>query len=655
MPKINLLDSFIYNRISAGEVVERPASVVKELVENSIDAGADTISIEISGGGLKSIIITDNGCGIDEADVKNAFMPHATSKISNVDDLDTISTLGFRGEALASISAVSHTTLTTRTIDSDVGCKIEVSAGVFGESEYCSANVGTKIEVSDLFYNTPARLKFIKSVRSEESEITHVVSKIIFANSNLAFRYVVDGKLIYNTTGNDIQSAIYEIWGKEIFKGLMPISNEDDQRGNIRLKGYISHPTLTKSNRNYQVVMVNGRVVVDQNISYVVQNAYQDLIMKKNFPIFILDIILPFDTVDVNVHPAKTEIRFANPQAVYGAIYNTVKAKLASQEQLFAEGVKSTMPTADVSKKLNDTPSKTVKNQPNCNEVLSKTPYLENTFSNSTFDNLVKYPTSSQADTASDAKDFASSVINGLYEAGVKKMDTNPFVECLKDEQLHDKQPTTQAPVNHSQISFAHQLKDELGVNKKIIGQLFKTYLLVESNERFYIIDQHAAHERLLYDKLIEEFENFNELSTQPMLLPFTKTLSSIDYDFICDKMPQLNQIGIAIEEFGPNTIKISAIPSILIDINLDKLIDDILREGNEYKKLDSTELKRDKLARTACRAAVKGGTELSDQYIDKLLVALIESNIPLKCPHGRPIIISYSKNEIEKWFKRII
>ena len=654
MPKINLLDSFIYNRISAGEVVERPASVVKELVENSIDAGADSISIEIRGGGLKSIIITDNGCGIDEVDVKSAFLPHATSKISNVDDLDTISTLGFRGEALASISAVSHTTLITRTIDSDVGCKLEVSAGTFGEIEYCSANVGTMIEVSDLFYNTPARLKFIKSVRSEESEITHVVSKIIFANSNVAFRYIIDGKLIYNTTGNDIQSAIYEIWGKDIFKGLMPISNIDDQRGNIRLNGYISHPTLTKSNRNYQVVMVNGRVVVDQNISYVVQNAYQDLIMKKNFPIFILDIIVPFDTVDVNVHPAKTEIRFANPQAIYGAIYNTVKTKLSMQEQLFAEGVKSTMPTIEFGKTI-ETPSKTVDIKPNYNEVLSKTPHLENTTPNSVLDNIVNYPTSNQTDTVSDAKNFASSVINGVYELGVKKMDSNPFVDT-KVEELIDTHPSTQETIiNQSQMSFAHQLNDELGVNKKIIGQLFKTYLLVESNDRFYLIDQHAAHERLLYDKLIEEFEKFNEISTQPMLLPYIKSLSSIDYDFICDKMPQLNQIGISIEEFGPNTIKINAVPSILIDINLDKLIDDVLREGNEYKKLNSTDLKRDKLARTACRAAVKGGTELSEQYIDKLLIALLESNIPLKCPHGRPIIVSYTKNEIEKWFKRII
>ena len=329
--KINLLEPKVYNRISAGEVVERPASIVKELVENSIDAGATKIMIEIENGGIKEITISDNGCGIGKEDIRNAFMPHATSKIKSVDDLDNIESLGFRGEALASIASVCHVQLTSKTADSDTGYSIKVDGGVFSEvSEVARVN-GTTITCADIFYNTPVRARFLRRPKIEESEVTHLIEKIMLSHSDIAFVYYVDGKMIYNTTSCVMQDIIYTIYGREVYDNLVAVDYEED---GYKLTGFITKPNLSKSNRTYQSLFVNGRYVENFLVSSAVQGVFESFLMKGRFPIYVLSLTLPTDCVDVNVHPSKREVKFENSGKIFGIVRRAVEKALLSINQI---------------------------------------------------------------------------------------------------------------------------------------------------------------------------------------------------------------------------------------------------------------------------------------------------------------------------------
>ena len=622
MPKINLLDSSVYNRIAAGEVVQQPASVVKELVENSIDSGATDITIEIIDGGIREIRIKDNGCGIAREDIKNAFLPHATSKVKDIEDLDSIATLGFRGEALASIASVSIVDIDSKQSTDLVGSSLSIRGGDFSDITDSACSNGTTISVQNLFFNTPARAKFLKKPHQEETEVTSVVQKTIFANPNISFTYTIDGDIVYKTSGDGLLSSIYSVYGRDIQNNAIEVN--ETKRG-VSVKGYVCAPNTTKPNRNYQTIIINGRFIKDFSISSVVANAYGERLMKRCFPIFVLDILVPFDNVDVNVHPAKTEVRFRKQSEVYGAIYTAVVNALENHEKnvslLFSEPQKSeryvetveNIPTLD-----SDT---TVNTQPEPPKVA---PWLAD---------LLK----SEDTTTTFCEKSVN--INANYNILKNPDGTEEIVS-----KPHEAQPTI--TVKPSTVF------DQLRYDYVYIGQLFDCYLLLQYEDQFLLIDQHAAHERLLFDELMKKAGDF---PVQQLLLPFVKTFSPNDWDRIQQILPSLTSLGIEIEEFGRYTIKVSALPLPLVDMNVGEFFDGFLAENSMKVDFSYGDVLREKLAKRACKSAIKAGQSLQKAQIDTLIHQIIDSNMVLQCPHGRPVVVKFSKKDIEKLFKRLI
>lgn len=634
MQKINVLDSSIYNRISAGEVVERPSSVVKELIENSLDAKATHITVEIKDGGTKLIKITDNGGGIDFLDLKKAFLPHATSKISSVNDLDSIATLGFRGEALASIAAVSKVELFSKTIDSEVGGKIVVNGGAFEDVvEYGCAN-GTTIMVKDLFFNTPARLKFLKSNKQEESAITNIINRLILANPDIAIKYIVDDKIIYNSTTKGLKEKIYTIYGKQFVENLIEISVEKKP---YKLQGFISLPSFCKANKTYQTLIVNGRYVSNNLISVALSNAYENFLMKGKFPVYVLNFELNLDDIDVNVHPSKMEVKFKDTKEIYNLFYSSVLEVLNecncpvnfqienNKEDIFS--IKQNL-------------------EPEVDSSLKK---VEGGFSFSALQNLSEELGKINVSAPKYVSQNDVSLLNSNennYVPEEKKEDfkteqtNNMNINLFEDTEIYIKPVVEQAKI------------DKQPLNYKLVGTLFNTYIVIESEENAYLIDQHAGHERLLYDKLIEQF-SYKKLINQPLLIPFVFNVNEIEEELIENNIEVFKDFGFEIENFGNLTYKINSVPNILTNINLQDFISDIL--SNTTKISSTNESIKNFFAQTACKAAIKGGQSLSTDEIEILLKQIFNSKTILLCPHGRPICIKLSKYEVEKMFKRIV
>lgn len=617
MPKINLLDSTVYNRIAAGEVVQQPASVVKELVENSIDSGAHEITIEITDGGIREIRIKDDGCGIAKDDLKSAFLPHATSKVKEIDDLDSISTLGFRGEALASIASVSIVEAVSKQSTDTVGSQISIRGGEFSEISECACTDGTTICVQNLFFNTPARAKFLKKPHQEEAEITSVVQKTIFANPDIAFTYVVDGDLVYKTSGDGLISAIYSVYGRDVYENCIEVNTS---KKGVTVKGYVCRSNTTRPNRNHQTIIVNGRFIKDFSISSVVSNAYGDRLMKRNFPIFVLDVLVPFDEVDVNVHPAKTEVRFRRQSEVYGAIYTAVITALEDDEKTLTLLQKSAIGDAS----------------PTAPELIEKAENSQN---------------EPEPVVASWLKDLLSE--GDAYSTGMSEPSASCVVTDYTFLQKEDgcEEVVAQRP-DSNRNTCVDQKFEQLRYDYVCFGQLFDCYLLLQHEDEFLVLDQHAAHERLLYDELTAKTGDYPQ---QPLLLPFVKTFSPQDYQRILDVSQSLLNLGIEIEEFGRYTIKISALPLPLVDMNIGDFLDGFLSETSLKNDFTYTDVLRDKLARQACRSAVKAGQALQKEQIDAIISKIIDSNTVLQCPHGRPIVLRFTKKEIEKLFKRLV
>lgn len=628
---INLLPSEIYNKISAGEVVERPSSVVKELVENSIDGGANKISVEVFGGGIEQIIVSDNGKGIEPDEIEKAFLPHATSKISSEKDLFNISSLGFRGEALASIASVSKVEILSKTENNEFGVSYKIEGGVGKEKREVGFENGTRICVSNLFFNTPARLKFLKKPKSEEGEITSLIAKIILANPSISIRYSVDNKIIYNTFGNGLSEAMYIVYGKETYDNLLEINYERD---GISVFGYLARPTFCKPNRTYQTVFVNGRVVSNYMISSAVQDAVEPFIMKGKFPLFALNIILPYDMVDVNVHPSKQEVKFENPNKIYGivssAIYKVVSNASYVQQQKIEEKTNFA-----VEEKLNgETENEKQKNfallgllRENCS---TKNPNFA---------------------TLSQTNSTLSKILSDKF---IQKYNFNEKKTNLNDIQLEEVEIKSNKTENivKNEEKIEQKSMQNLFVGCKIIGVLFGTYILAEKDDFFYIIDQHAGHERQLFDKFQKQIEK-NELTTQVLLVPYVFSTNIKETQFLEENLDALLAQGFDISPFGQNTFKVSSVPLILEKINLKEFFENILQNTSSMKI--SAEAFKNKVARMACRTAVKANDKLSNEEIEVLLNDFVKNNNVLLCPHGRPIVVAYKKSEIEKMFKRIV
>lgn len=621
MAKINLLSSKIYNRIAAGEVIERPFSVVKELVENSIDAGATNISIDIERGGISSIVISDNGIGIEKSELKKALLPHATSKISSLKDLDNILSLGFRGEALASIASVSKLTIISKPKKQELGAQISSHGGEISPIVDCGASDGTVIKVNNLFFNTPVREKFLHSERSEENEISLIVARFILGNPNISFKYTANGKLIYNSYGDGFESAMACVYGVETIDNCFYINAE---KNGIKLTGYIGKHHFTKGNRTYQTTFVNGRFVQNQTLSSAIANAYSSYLMKRQYPFYVISISIPPEIVDVNVHPNKLDIRFANNQIVYGTVYSIISKVLDGTSEAISIITDKTQNNNILTTKSNNDYATHRANFPNSNNT-GKSKLGEVYFK----------------DIATESLPFKQDVLtNETKNNGLDIFEENKlFLENLEKQKKEQEEKIQQiVPIEK---------------NFRYIGQALNTYLIFEDGENVYFADQHAAHERILFDKLNESLKNSNIIK-QPLLVPYVLNVNNEEFEFLSNKIESLYKIGIEISEFGRNAFKVSAIPSFLIDMNLQKFFNDILGDLNSLKSLTANNLLLEKLAQKACKSAIKSGDILSDMDVSALLEKL-KQNIGLKCPHGRPVVAKITRTEIDKWFKRII
>lgn len=642
MSKINILDKEIFNLIAAGEVVEKPASVVKELVENSIDAGADYITIEVKRGG-RYIRVSDNGCGIEKDDLVKAFMPHATSKISSKNDLEKIGTLGFRGEALSSIAAVSKINMLSKTTNSD-GNKIYIEGGEVISIEPAGCTNGTTITIDELFYNVPARLKFLRKDKQEEADITNYIARLILANVNISIKYILNDKIIYQSTGTNLYDAIYAIYGKQIVENITEFNYSDET---YNISGYIGNPTFSKPNRTYQTLIVNGRYVINSNVSSAIYKAYENFIMKGTFPFFVLHLNVPLDKVDVNVHPNKLEIKFENSNQIFGIIYSTVSTKLYDIHAINTIGYSGNSNQSNDNNKEVDF-DEFVRTNPSFKTYEEKKVESEslNTAHNST-KNYKEISIENDELFKENLRTISDLISTNTMQF---KAEDNDLAYSLA-EQLTMKQKEI-LPKIESTPELALNINDF-----KIIGTIFNTYILVEQNNTMYIIDQHAAHERLLFDKFKTQYEE-KGIAVQDLLVPFILDVNDLEKVFIMENMMELKVLGFEVEPFGPNTFKVNTVPISLKNINLQSFFNEVLSNvvGNSKLVLTRASLMWDYIAKSACRAAIKANDILSEHEIEILLTNLTSNaDQVLLCPHGRPIILKITKTEVEKWFKRLI
>ncbi len=644
MSKINVLEPNVFNMISAGEVVERPSSVVKELIENSIDAGASEVSVYVEDGGIRKIQVSDNGIGIEKDDMRKAFLPHATSKLKNIVDLDSLSTLGFRGEALASISSVSEVTLSSKSKNQDIASKITLSGGKVTFEGDDSRAEGTVISVENLFFNTPARLKFLKKGVSELNYVKDVVRMLILANPSVRIELSNEEGTLLRNEGGTLSDAIFSVYGAKTADNLLEIC--DEYGGAIKVSGFTSKVDYTKANRTYQTIIVNGRAVEDQTVQTAVEKAYSEYLMKRTYPMFVLDILMPFDDVDVNVHPSKTEVRFRDKHAVFSAVYHAVQNTINNSlknvafgfdvEQNPTENTQNATKQSDFSNNFDFEPVR--KPQVNYAQSAIDTSKL---FSGKTtpknyfgFDIPSRDSDSVLNDSPiSFSKDFTHS--SNRFD-GVKSVacDDNGILTTVKEDTDY---------VENDYAVF----------DGKIVGQIFDTYIICERGDLVYLIDQHAAHERILYDRIVDKF---NVEHTQPLLIPFKLTMTGEESEYFERILPNLQNLGFEIGKSG-SAYTINAVPEPVAQVNFSKFFSDLFANMQSESELTLQNLLKDKLCQQACKAAIKGGQSLSRAQIERVIKNYVDENgnLPTKCPHGRPAVVAFSAKDIEKLFKRIV
>lgn len=649
--KINLLSSEVYNRISAGEVVENPASVVKELVENAVDAGATSINVRIEDGGIKSIEVSDNGYGIERGELPKTVLPHATSKIENVSDLDTISTLGFRGEALASIASVSEVEITTRALSEECGSRFAVKNGK-SVLEDAAVVGGTTVRVSNLFYNTPARFKFLSSKSSEESKITRLMFMFILANPDVAFNYYTDNDVVYSSPGEGLKSAIDSVFLPKIADKMLKIEPYTGAE-NIRVSGYTGSYEIFKNNKTQQIVVLNGRIVTDSVLTATVQNAYGERLMSRCFPIYVLEIVMPFADVDVNVHPNKKEVRFAKPRAVYGAVYRAVADTL---EKFDTE--RRGQLTESFTLNLSENAEKKTENPPrgesdagegsvSGGKKVSKISLQEALALVRGGDMPFGEKSASVRETISAPTSFQGfSAESGVLHGGAKSK-TEYFTVSPQKSGVKPSFGKTENADGADLTILAPKIK-----NYRVIGQVFDTYMIVESGQKVIFIDQHAMHERIIFDDYVNELKA-GVLAVQPLMIPFVYEDEPENIDLIVNASAALAECGFETERFGSDAVKISSVPAVLGKIDVKSMFEEIVSGLRSGKKDVAGKLNRDHLALAACKAAMKGGEAFTDRQIEHILDYYVAGGMPLQCPHGRPTAVVYSRSDFEKLFRR--
>lgn len=618
MPNIAILNQETIDKIAAGEVVERPCSVVKELVENAIDAGSTAITVEIKEGGISFIRITDNGCGIERDQVAVAFYRHSTSKIRSAKDLLTVKSLGFRGEALSSISAVARVELITKTYDELTGTRYVIEGSKELSNEEIGAPDGTTFIVKDLFYNVPARRKFLKTAQTEGSYISDMVEKLALSHPDISFKFINNNQTKLHTSGNgNRKDIIYHIFGREISSSLLEVKHECEY---FKVEGFIGKPVITRGNRNYENYFINGRYVKSNILSRAIEEAYKSFLMQHQYPFTVLYFTF-FSELDVNVHPTKMELRFDNNNEIYVELCDTIYAILSHKEMIPEVPVDSTpAPKKIVHEYKEPIPEPFEKRR--INEVRAAE-------SRSVYGQSV----------TSTVKNYSAT------EPAAKAPETSTAYEPAQVVT-----GTQQTLGDYDKVFLTESSKKQFS----IIGQLFKTYWLIEFEDKLYIIDQHAAHEKVLYEKTMARLAN-KDFTSQRISPPIVMTLDARECEMLEKYRPQIEQFGYEVEHFGGKEYMISAIPDNLFNIDMKDLFIEMLDDFSNATGRQTPDIITEKVASMSCKAAVKGNDKLTLPEINKLIDELLSLDNPYNCPHGRPTIISMSKYEIEKKFKRIV
>lgn len=675
MAEIHVLDDNTIDKIAAGEVVERPSSVVKELVENAMDAGATAITVEIKEGGIEFIRVTDNGGGIERSQVRNAFLRHATSKISQVKDLQTLQSLGFRGEALSSIAAVSKVEIVTKTAGNMTGIRYCLEGGRETEFEEVGAPDGTTFIVRNLFFNTPVRRKFLKTAMTEGSYITDLLEHLALSRPEISFKYVINGQTKFFTNGDgDLKAIIYRIFGRDVANEMIPFQIVDQE---LVLEGFLGKPTLNRANRNFENYFVNRRFVKSKLLSKAIEEGYQSYLMQHRYPFCVIHITVPTGDVDVNVHPTKMEVRFSNQNSVYRMIAQNISEFLAAQEMI---------PEADLGKDEKKPETKTEKIE--APEPFEKTRIQEQLLREESsynhtggkatiheevgqflFNNKVAY---NREETKKELPQPQESVFfEDNREQTVKNEPVSvpvPEKSSLLQKILgQDKEPDRSntgiiKAKEHIIIEKPEQLNffDEKILTReakdeyRIIGQVFDTYWMIEYRDKLLIIDQHAAHEKVKYEQILKKVEN-HELLSQTLTPPIIISVTPKEADIIHQYNTYFEELGFQIEDFGMNAYAIRGIPYDLFGYEVKELFETILTEMTENPIRGVPQIIREKIASMACKAAVKGNNSMTYEEADTLIEQLLSLENPYNCPHGRPTIVTMSKYEMEKKFKRIV
>lgn len=673
MAEIHVLDDNTIDKIAAGEVVERPSSVVKELVENAMDAGATAITVEIKEGGIEFIRVTDNGGGIERTQVRNAFLRHATSKISQVTDLQTLQSLGFRGEALSSIAAVSKVEIVTKTSGDMTGIRYCLEGGRETEFEEVGAPDGTTFIVRNLFFNTPVRRKFLKTAMTEGSYITDLLEHLALSKPEISFKYVLNGQTKFFTNGDgDLKAIIYRIFGRDIANEMMPFQIVDQE---LVLEGFLGKPTINRANRNFENYFVNGRFVKSKILSKAIEEGYQSYLMQHRYPFCVIHITVPTGDVDVNVHPTKMEVRFSNQNSVYRMISQNISEFLATQEMI---------PEADLGIDEKKTDNKSEKIE--APEPFEKTRMQEQLLREESsynhaggkatkheevgqflFNNKVAY---NREETKKELPEPKEDVFFEDNREQPVKQEVTPIVEktsllqkILGGEKEPDRSSTGIIKAKEhiiiekpEQLNFFDEkiLTREAKEEYRIIGQVFETYWIIEYRDKLLIIDQHAAHEKVKYEQILKKVEN-HEILSQTLTPPIIISVTPKEADIIHQYNTYFEELGFQIEDFGMNAYAIRGIPYDLFGYEVKELFETILTEMSENPVRGVPQIIREKIASMACKAAVKGNNFMTYEEADTLIEQLLSLENPYNCPHGRPTIVTMSKYEMEKKFKRIV
>ena len=671
MPTIHVLDETTINQIAAGEVVERPASVIKELVENAIDAGATSIEVEIAEGGIEYMRITDNGCGMSEVDARLAVLRHATSKIRSADDLYDIASLGFRGEAIASIASVSKFTLRTRQETDDMGTQIYIEGGHMVDCDPCGTSVGTSIEVKDLFYNTPARRKFLKSTRTEANKIQDMIGKLALSHTHIAFKCIVDTRVTIMTPGNHkMVDTIAALYGFKVSEDVFPIAYEAE---GIYVEGVVSKPTVLKSSRQWQTTIVNQRVISDKAIYKAIDTAYHALLPKGGYPLVVLQIVVPPGTVDINVHPRKSEVKFSDDKPVFKAVYNSILQALehpthhtnSQQEETIATAIdydkvftgrsqgftvmreKTEALVDTIRQKGYTAPQRTVYEQSNFNESLDVTEnFVPKSYTQEDKDRFRAIRESRPNLVPSSVEAYMNQIgneyISGNLTAAQGVADNSHTKRTIGVDDSYD--------INHGDSYNTNTGKTAANHGLLPMGQVASCYILAKKGDDLYIIDQHAAHERVRYDKLCKSSES---IPMQEFLMPMYMDVSEEELTLAEEQRDALLDLGFQVDQGGPTSLRIDGHPVDIVESKVQEILQYVFSYMHDHQSPSAAQLRHEMLAYASCRGAIKAGHNLNLVQIDALLQDLFGTEKPYVCPHGRPTIIKFTPDELGKLFLR--